>query len=198
MDNSKRWEEFLTGDKNAFSVIFLDYYDDLYNYGVKLCHQNDIVKDSIQDLFLKLWKNRNNLNPVNTVKPYLFKSLRHHILDSLALRKNFLQIEDSFEGSVFDITFTNEDFLANSQVKEDVKFNVIKVLNGLSSRQREAIYLRYFEKLDFDTIAGVMDMNVQSVRNTIHRGLEVMRETMLVEAFFIMLWKEELLSPLFS
>ena len=62
---------------------------------------------------------------------------------------------------------------------------ITEALNNLSSRQREAIYLRYFEELDFDTIAIIMDMNVQSVRNTLHRGLQAMRNLMLLQLFMM-------------
>ncbi len=68
----------------------------------------------------------------------------------------------------------------------------IKALNELTSRQREAIYLRYFEELEFETIAIIMETNVQSVRNTIYRGMEVMRDFMLAEVFFIMSGKVSL------
>lgn len=186
MEATANWQLFLGGDKNALSQIFLGRYDDLYHYGLKLCGKEDVVKDAIQDLFLKLWKNRDNLKPIQSVKPYLFKSLRHHIQDSIELQKSYVQIDNSSDDSIFEITYSHEDFLINNQVNEDIKKKVIKALNELTSRQREAIYLRYFEDLEFETIAIIMETNVQSVRNTIYRGMEVMRDFMVAEVFFIM------------
>ena len=54
----------MQGDKAALSEIFLQFHDDLFRYGLKLSHSENMVKDAIQDLFLKLWKNRSNLKPV--------------------------------------------------------------------------------------------------------------------------------------
>ena len=62
--NHYLWQNFLQGDKEALSGIFLNFHDDLFRYGFKLSGNENLVKDAIQDLFLKLWKNRSNLKPV--------------------------------------------------------------------------------------------------------------------------------------
>jgi RNA polymerase sigma factor (sigma-70 family) len=186
MTDQERWKLFLGGNKDALSQIFLDFHDDLFNYGMKLAGESDLIKDCIQDLFLKLWKNRSNLDSVQVIKPYLLKSLRHHIQDSIQLRKSrhFVDFE-----SMFEVVYSHEDFLIDEQVTQEVRKKVVDALNQLSPRQREAIYLRYFEDLDFETIAQVMEMNVQSVRNIIHRGMQVMRDLMVLHTFFLMLRK---------
>lgn len=187
MDDQLNWHLFLEGDKKAFSEIFLYYHDDLFNYGIKLTANKDIVDDSIQELFLKLWKNYKNLKPVQFVRPYLFKALRHHILDNLKILKPCESIDDD-ELTSFS-TYSPEDFMIDNQVSQEIHKQIIEVLNKLSPRQREAIYLRYFENLEFSTIAHIMGMNVQSVRNIIHRAIEQLRNLMLL-SFFICLTKQ--------
>jgi len=118
----------------------------------------------------------------------LFKSLRHHIQDSMELRKPWLLLDRDSE-ITFEIVYSHEDFLINEQINAETRQKVISALNQLTPRQREAIYLRYFEDLDFNIIAQVMGMNVQSVRNIIHRGMEVMRDLMVITVFFLMLGK---------
>jgi RNA polymerase sigma factor (sigma-70 family) len=188
MTDAAKWQLFLNSDKNALSEIFLSHYDDLFNYGMKLAANADVVEDAIQDLFLKLWKNRQRLNAIQIIKPYLFKSLRHHIQDSMALRKPLQSITEDIY-SLFEISYSHEDFLIIEQVSEENRQKVIHALNQLAPRQREAIYLRYFEELDFEAIGQIMDMNVQSVRNSIHRGILVMRDLMILHTFFLMLGK---------
>lgn len=174
MNDSTKWLLFIQGDEDALSEIFLSSYDDLYNYGMKLSSNNTIVQDAIQDLFLKLWKNRKSLSYINTIKPYLLKSLRHHILDSLELNKPRQSIHESMDP--VQIVYSPEDFLIQEQGDEELHRKIISALNKLTSRQREAVYLRFFEELEFETIAHIMEMNVQSVRNSIHRAIITMRE----------------------
>jgi RNA polymerase sigma factor (sigma-70 family) len=174
MNQSHWWSLFIQGDKQAFSEIFLASHDNLFRYGMKLTRDPELINDCIQNLFLKLWKNRNNLKPVLDIKPYLFKSLRYHIIDILELKKQTLPIDHDIE-ELFIVEYTAEDFMISIQAEKETQEKIIQLLNQLTPRQRHAIYLRYFEEMEFETIAHIMDMHVQSVRNLISRGLQLMR-----------------------
>jgi RNA polymerase sigma factor (sigma-70 family) len=189
MIDSERWSTFICGDKEALSSIFIQFHDDLFRYGFKLTGDVEMVNDCIQNLFLKLWKNHKNLKQVDNIKPYLLKSLKNHIIDSLEIRRSFQQIDKDIE-DMFEVKYTPEDFIINEQVEKETREKVIALLNELTPRQRHAIYLRYFEDLDFETIAQVMDMQVQSVRNTISRGLCVLRDMLVISYFFMMIGKQ--------
>jgi RNA polymerase sigma factor (sigma-70 family) len=184
-ENQLLWKNFLQGNKDALASIFLLVHDELFRYGIRLSGNNDLVKDSIQDLFLQLWKNRENLREVDNLKPYLFKSFRNHVLDNLEIQNPVVHIENDFEHP-FEVTYSPEDFMIRQQVSDENRLKIVDALNKLSTRQREAIYLRYFEGIDFDAIATIMDMNVQSVRNTMHRGMQALRNLMLLESFLIL------------
>jgi RNA polymerase sigma factor (sigma-70 family) len=175
MNESEWWPLLVQGNKQAFSELFLAYHDDLFRYGTRLLRDQETVNDCIQNLFLKIWKNRNNLQPVKDIKPYLFRSLRNHIIDILELKRQDLSIDSDIE-DYFTVEFSTEDFLITSQTEKENHEVVISLLNQLTQRQRHAIYLRYFEDLEFEKIAQIMNMNVQSVRNLISRGLLVMRK----------------------
>ncbi len=182
MNGSHWWPLFLQGDKHAFSEIFLACHDDLYRYGIKLSRDPETVNDCIQNLFLRLWKNRNNLKPVSDIKPYLLRSLRNHIVDILELKKQTIPINQEVE-ELSSIEFNAEDFMISSQIEKETQEKVIYLLNQLPPRQRHAIYLRYFEEMEFENIAQVMNMNVQSVRNSICRALQVLRNLFLILYF---------------
>lgn len=180
------WQAFLAGDKIALSEIFLKFYDGLYRYGFRLSSDRNLVEDAIQELFLKLWKNREHLSPVEDPRPYLLKALRNRVIDSLKLIKPTIEINETIE-KYLTLVYSHEDFIINSQVSDSSHKRVISALNQLPPRQREVIYLRYFEDIDFETIAAIMDVNVQSVRNTLHRGMTALRDLMMLNAFIVML-----------
>ncbi len=181
-DEQGLWIQFLKGSEKALADIFLQHHDDLIRYGLKLTKSTPMMEDCIQDLFFKLWKNRANLQVVRIVKPYLFRSLRNHLVDSLELQKQRIT-QDLDEETVyhFDLTYHAKDFFSEDSDDENLD-RVIDALNLLTPRQREVVYLRFFENLDFEAIAKVMEMNVQSVRNVLHRGLLTMRKASLLVA----------------
>ena len=169
------WKRFINGDKEALELIFRTYFDELFCFGQRLTHNTEVVEDSLQDMFFKLWKNRNNLNGIGNIKGYLLKALRHHIYDNLSWKNRFINCESPPE-DLFEIQFSHEDFLISEQLNQETRDKLICILNQLTGSQREAIYLRFFKGYDYSNIAEIMDIKVQSVRNAIHRGLLVMRE----------------------
>ncbi|MBN2275026.1 MAG: RNA polymerase sigma factor [Bacteroidales bacterium] len=175
MEQQILWNRFLKGDKEALELIFRTYFDELYSFGLKMTHNTETVEDSLQDMFFKLWKNRNNLNGISNIKGYLVKALRHHIYDNLNWRNRFVNCETPPE-NLFDIEFSHEDFLITEQLNQETREKLIHILNKLTNSQREAIYLRFFRGYDFKDISDIMEISVQSVRNAIHRGLLAMRE----------------------
>ena len=75
------WDAFLAGDELAYEDIFRNHYEDLLRYGLKLAGEEELVKEWIQDLFLKLWEKRKQLQSVNSIKGYLLKSIRFRFID---------------------------------------------------------------------------------------------------------------------
>src|SRR5688572_2728479 len=73
------WMLFKGGDVKAFESIMKTFYRPLFNYGTRFCKNEEIIKDSIQELFLGLWKNRNTIKETLSVKNYLLKSLRNKL-----------------------------------------------------------------------------------------------------------------------
>ncbi|MBN1416729.1 MAG: sigma-70 family RNA polymerase sigma factor [Bacteroidales bacterium] len=175
MENHTLWKKFVHGDKEALTLIFQIYFDELFSFGHKLTRNTGIVEDSMQDMFFRLWKNRSNLGEINHIKCYLLKALRHHIYDNLSWKNRFVNCDNPPE-ELFEIEFSHEDFLISEQLNQETREKLIDILNELTVSQREAIYLRYFKGYDFKSIAEIMAINVQSVRNAIHRGLLAMRE----------------------
>jgi RNA polymerase sigma factor (sigma-70 family) len=175
MEHQILWKRFTNGDKEALTLIFSIFFDELFRFGLKLTHDAEIVEDSMQDMFFKLWKNRNNLIEIDHIRCYLFKALRHHIYDNLSWKNRFVNCDYPPE-DLFEIEFSHEDFLISEQLDQETREKLIDILNKLTISQREAIYLRYFKGYDFANIAEIMAIRVQSVRNAIHRGLLAMRE----------------------
>jgi RNA polymerase sigma factor (sigma-70 family) len=171
------WRNFRNGDTMALARIFNEHYNSLYYYGKKLVQDEDLVKDCVQNLFLKIWTTRKKLMAVKYVKPYLLKALRRHIGDQVvALNRNkTLQKQVVNE---FQITFSHEDFLIATQISQEQSEALSRSLNTLSCRQREAVLLRFYEGLDYEKIAEVMALNVQSVRNLIYQSLKTIKHQM--------------------
>ena len=170
--------------KDILSKIFLDYYDDLIRFAKRFEQDEDLIKDLIQDLFLKLWKG-NQLQEENAnIKAYLFKSLRNIWINQIRKKRINTEFSDNLEETFI---YQNEDFSANEEIDERRKKTLLDVLNQLPEKQRESIYLKYFQGFDIEEIAEILNMNRQSVRNNLYRAMTKLRENMILHIFLSLL-----------
>lgn len=170
-----------------FERTFKRYFDSLYNYGIKINASEDVVKDSIQEVFFRIWKNGIDLSEVEYPKTYLMQALRRQILNTLDLKYSRI-IKIKLETDIAFV-FSHEDYWIQNQEEEELREKVVNALNLLSNKQREAVYLRYFEDLSFDEIAKIMNINLQSVKNNVHRGLSTLRVNMPLFLFMVLILK---------
>jgi len=172
------WEKLRKGDENAFSTLFLRFYPELYGYSLKLTKDEALSHDIIQELFVNIWQSYSQLKPIESLKPFLLRCTKNLIIDYW---RKIRTIEKTHQGIEKDeIVFSHEDFRISNEETAAQTAKVLALLNTLPDRVKEAIYLRFFTGLNYTEIARVMDVNVQSARNFVHRGLQQMKDVYLV------------------
>lgn len=191
------WQAFQQGDRDAFAAIYQQYFRNLYEYGLRIADDKDLVKDSIQDLFIKLWSNKLNLGQVKNIKSYLLVSLRGTIYNKTKQNKRTTSIEIG-DKHLFELTFTVEtSFIEKENISEQSK-KLLNALNNLTPKQKEIIYLKYFEELEYDEIADIMNISVKATYKLSARAIEALRGIMNMSGFsllmIISLAKQELFS----
>ena len=171
------WSQFKNGNKKALESIYRNYINDLINYGYKITPDADLIKDAIQDLFIELWKSRENLCNVIEPKFYLFKSLRNKLYRDLKGESYVSLSEMKITSEALSTGFVELEIVErekNTLRRE----NLQQLINVLPVRQHEVIYLRFYHNLSYESIAEIMGMNYQSVLNLMHRALVNLRKNM--------------------
>lgn len=166
------WQRFRQGDHALLGEIFQKQYNELYYYGLKLVAISELVKDTIQDIFTDIWLRRQKMAEVGNIKAYLFVSLRRELLHRVQKIRKMNSLDVHFS-EPFD--FSIEDFIVKEETGLKATLVIVQSLKKLTERQREVILLRFNHELEFQDIAQVLDMNVQSVRNLLFRALENIR-----------------------
>jgi RNA polymerase sigma factor (sigma-70 family) len=145
----------------------------LYNYGYRLTTDMELLKDCIQDVFVKIYNKREELGAVLNFKSYILISLKNKLCDES--RKRIHLSDTAVEEYVAIATENAEtEYLAAEKVQIQNSM-VSRLLGFLSPRQRTAIELYYIEERKYEDICDIMQMNYQSVRNLIHRGMMRLR-----------------------
>jgi RNA polymerase sigma factor (sigma-70 family) len=179
------WQRLKAGEPQAIDWLMRKYYSDLHNYGLKLSLNRSLTKDCIQDLFVRLWQDRAKLSDVTFVKTYLLKTLKRDLIRKMVNAQRHIGYNEQFETQV-EIVFSVEDMLINQQVLHQQKEALVESLNSLPKRQKEAIYLKFYENLSSEQIADVMALQPQSVYNLIHEALKQLKDR-LVKSYAMVL-----------
>lgn len=174
-EEQKLWREMLTGNVTAYEHLIDRTYDLLFHYGTKFNGDRELIKDCIQDVFLGVWEKREALNPEIPPKPYLLASLRRR-LHRLASRLR-MDCMDYYNESdvVFDLEFSAEYQLIESENDRLLASRMTEMLNELPKRQKEAVFLRFYNDLERDEIAMVMDIQPQSVSNLLQEAFKFIK-----------------------
>lgn len=173
-ENLALWQQFKSGDVNAFQLVYLTYHKALIRYGNKISVDSELVMDAVHDLFLNLWNRRGNLSDTDNIEPYLKTSLRHELVRRVTDSRNNYSFDSSpelahqFERNAFYFQHETDEREATFQRLE-------RAVQDLSPRVLETLKMRYFDKMGNQEIADKMGINYQSVNNNIHRGVEALR-----------------------
>jgi RNA polymerase sigma factor (sigma-70 family) len=178
------WQQFRGGDKDALADIYNDFVGVLYNYGYHICPDPFVVQDAIQDLFVDLWRMRENLSEAQSVKFYLFRSLRRRLHRATEGGKNTVSFEENF--GLTNLMHTEEPFDEEDYARKIKQLQ--KLITDLPPRQAEALRLRFFNNFSLEQVAEMMDMNEQSVRNSISRAVKKLRESFVYWSWVIVFW----------
>jgi RNA polymerase sigma-70 factor (ECF subfamily) len=174
-DESLLWDKMREGEREALNSLFRRYYRCLLSYGINLVSDRELVRDGIQKLFLKLWNKRQSLSTPQSVKGYLYVSLRRILLAQVKSRRAREKRNKSYMELLFKDSGNIEDTIIDGETASSVKQYVAEAIQSLPPRQKEALYLRFHDGLTNKEIAEIMDIAYQSVRNHISKAIREIR-----------------------
>jgi RNA polymerase sigma factor (sigma-70 family) len=164
------WESFREGDREAFATLFRNHYEQLYRYGTKFTANVGLLEDAIQELFIELWQAKNR-NPVASVRAYLLKSLKYKLLKEHRKSRLLFPVTDG-DGR---FEWSQESLMIAGEEDREKKQRIINALAGLTGRQKEIIYLKYYQNLGYDEISEIMNINYQVARNLLSQAIKSLR-----------------------
>ncbi len=169
------WNQLKQGNRKAFDAIYQNNVDGLYRYGFKFSQDESLIEDCLHDLFIYLWKNRAGLSSTDKIRPYLMTAFRNRIIKVVKQRQKMSSNELN-EEIHFEMQTSKEADMIKSETDAENKKRLEATMKTLSNREREAIYLKYYQHLDTSEICSIMDINNQSFRNVLHSALKKMRK----------------------
>jgi len=173
------WQSFLKGDDRSFAAIYQHFAPGLLSYGCKFNIETEIVKDALQEVFTDLYLKRDHVHvDIDNLKGYLFTALKNNLLKKILKRKKkgIDTIQATKPELRFEVEYSFQEQLIQLEISKETTKKLHQAIEALSSKQKEIIFLKFEEELDYREIAGILNITVESARKQLYRALKSLRE----------------------
>ena len=168
------WDSLRKGNDIAFSSLYKKYVQSLFNYGMHIHPNRDLIKDCIQELFIKFWEKRESLGSIEKVSFYLFRSFKNLLFHKIEISsKKSPLTQDLIDQMAPELPV--ENFYINSEMVDQRIVRLKKAVLLLTDRQREVILLRFFQGFEAKEIAEIMNLSIPGVHNLLSLTIKSLR-----------------------
>lgn len=183
----KLWKELKAGDQSAYVLIYQKYFRILFRYGQRICRDPEVIKDSIQDLFIDIWTHRKNLSETDSISFYLYASLKRRIVKNLLKEQPMGKSNEEY--LLKDIDNDIEETIITQEISAERRKRIVLAMHKLSKRQHEAFELKFFHNLTNEEIAKKMAVRIETVYNLISKALSLVRREIIEGIILLILWE---------
>lgn len=159
---------------NDYENLYKTYFKKFFNYGRKFTQDVHMVEDAIQEVFLDIWNKRQKAVEIQSPNSYYFSSFRFILFKKIKQGSQTLQLVQQEDQPEFSV----EQKIIAGEITHEQFLKLHEGLKTLSSRQREAIFLRFYEGLSFEEVALVLNITVKATYKIMARSLSTLRENL--------------------
>lgn len=177
--------------KADFEILFKQHHEELCNLAYTITKNEDAAKDIVQDVFIKLWKNKDEIVFQDQIKHYLFRAVSHSSLNYIRFNKKIVSLPTQETFSNLFIAPVDNENIEFTELERRVHESIEKL-----PPKCKAIYLlSRHEGLKYREIADALGLSIKTVENQMGIALEKLRDDLrpflsaefLIVALFIAL-----------
>ena len=159
-------------DKKEFTEVVMPLKDRLYRLAKRILVSADEAEDAVQDVLLKLWKGKENLENYRSPEAFAITMTKNYCLDRLKSKQasNLKIVHSNYP--------TSQNIEREVEASEGVAL-VFKIMETLPEQQKIVLQLRDVEQLEFSEIAKILDSNETAIRVALSRARKTVREAMI-------------------
>ena len=162
----------------AFGELYRRHHDYLVSFASLNVGKMNIAEDIVHDVFIKLWQNKGNIEPVDSLRPYLLRAVHNNSL-------NILRNESKCLG--FRNEYVEKIEVIKSLYEKDAKKRIEEAENLLPEKCRLIFKMYYIEGCPHKEISTKLGISVRTVENQIYKAVKFMREHLPEEIFTFLL-----------
>jgi RNA polymerase sigma-70 factor (family 1) len=167
-------DKLKSNDKSAFTTIFSTYYKDLVRFACTYTRNQDAAEEIVQEVFLKLWENRNSLLITSSLKSFFLKSVQNRCIDWL----RHLSIRDKYALLIFENPYLAENDTENYVLHSELESSFKQALEKIPEEYTEVFKMSRIEALNYQEIAMKLGVSERTIEVRISKALRLLRENL--------------------
>ncbi len=160
-------------DSRVFEKLVGKYFEPLYRFAWRYVKDQQSAENIVQDVFLKTWRNRKNLDPSLSISSYLYRAVRNNSL-------NYLRSEKNVQHSIDDVNimqFSGKD-PEEEYIEKDRNAAINAAINELPEKCRIIFLMKKYDGLTYSEIADTLNISQKTVENQIGRAFKILRKSL--------------------
>ena len=148
------------GDSRSFDFLFNKYYKDLVLFSCVFLKEQNSSEDIVQDIFFRLWENRENLSIESSLKAYLLTAVKNSCFEELRHREVVRTHQNYVMGSSDLIDYNTEHYLLYSDLNDHLQ----EAIKKLPEDMRTIFEMNRFKNLKYREIAEEISKSLEFLR----------------------------------
>lgn len=159
-------------NSSVLEDLFRDHYEALTRYAFTILKDNREAEDVVQKLFIKLWEKRNELEIMNDVRAYLYRSTYNSSLNALKRLNRTTEMTTSTEVNISEGSAKASDRVLSAELEDRIE----QALDRLPEKCGEVFRLSRFQELTYKEISEQLNVSIKTVENHMGKALRIMRK----------------------
>ncbi|MFB6319312.1 RNA polymerase sigma factor [Saccharicrinis sp. FJH54] len=173
-------ERIAKGDKQAFAIVYNEYYKPLCYYAYKFFQDDITAEDIVQKTMVKLWEQRRKITEINSISSFLYRTVHNNSINELKHRQVIDKHADNIKSELDAAAYESPD----EEYEDRLNKTLMDAINDLPPKKSEIFKLKYFKGMKHKEIAEQLGISYRTVETHIVKGLQKLRETLGDKKFF--------------
>lgn len=169
--SSKSKISFLN-DKNQYESVFRQYYKPLCRFAFTFLKDKDDAEEIVQNLFVYLWNNSQNIEINTSVEAYLYLCVKNRCFNQL----KHIKIRENYKEHNYETLKNKHEHTSVRVETNDLEEHLTKAIEQMPEKRRQVFVLSRYEGLSYNEIAQKMDISVKTVENQMTSALKFLRQ----------------------
>lgn len=165
-------ESISNGSQKSFEVVYKAYFEEVVRYAYRYLEDKDIAFEIVQDVFVKLWENREGITEIKSIRAYIYRSVYNSIVNYFSHKKVIRKHEKSAISELKRIEL--EDF-EDTFYGYDNHDKLYEFINELPEKNRAVFKMKYFEEKKYREISREMNITERTVETHIRNAIRELR-----------------------